>query len=77
MAFYMGEIKNQRKEVIQAEQDGDYKKAIFLGKRLLDIYEANEDCENMEYAADMSNLALVFDQMRFFEIGRASCRERV
>ncbi len=67
MAFYMGEIKNQRKEFIQAYQDGDYKKAIFLGKRLLDIYEANEDCENMEYAADMSNLALVFDQMRFFE----------
>lgn len=67
MAFYMGEIRKQRKEFMEAYKDGDYKKAIFLGRRLLDIYEENDDCRSMEYASDLSNLGVVFDQMRFYE----------
>lgn len=67
MAFYMGEIRRVRKDFFDAYQDGEYKKAVFLGKHLLHIYEENEDCGCMEYAVDMSNLANVFDQMQVYD----------
>lgn len=67
MTFYMGEIRRVRKEFFDAYQDGEYKKAVFLGKHLLHIYEENEDCGCMEYAVDMSNLANVFDRMQVYD----------
>lgn len=67
MAFYMGEIRRVRNEFFQAYKDGDYKKAIILGKNLLHIYVENDDCDCMEYAVDMSNLAMVFDQLQIYD----------
>lgn len=67
MAFYIGEIRRVRKEFFEAYKDGDYKKAIVLGKNLLHIYVENDDCDCMEYAVDMSNLALVFDQLHIYD----------
>ena len=63
MAFYIGEIRKMRKEFIEAYQDGDYKKALVLGKGILNIYVENDDMDCMEYAVDMSNLATVYDQI--------------
>lgn len=37
MAFYIGEIRKMRKEFIEAYKDGDYKKALILGKGILNI----------------------------------------
>ena len=48
MAFYIGEIRRVRKEFFEAYKDGDYKKAIVLGKNLLQIYVENDDCDCME-----------------------------
>ncbi len=67
MAYYMAEIRRLRQEFLQAYQDGEYKKAILLGKHLLDIYEENDDCECMDYAIDMHNLATVFERIQSYE----------
>ncbi|MBR6543576.1 MAG: tetratricopeptide repeat protein, partial [Anaerotignum sp.] len=67
MAFYIGEIRKMRKEFIEAYQDGDYKKALVLGKGILNIYVENDDMDCMEYAVDMSNLAMVYDQIHMFD----------
>lgn len=60
MAFYIGEMKKVRNSFFEAYKDGDYKKAIVLGNKLLQIYAENDDCDCIEYAVDMSNLAMVF-----------------
>ena len=67
MAFYIGEIRKMRKEFLEAYRNGDYKKALILGKGILHIYEQNDDCDGMEYAVDMSNLAMVFDQVQLYD----------
>lgn len=67
MAFYIGEIRRMRKEFFEAYQDGEYKKAIILGKGILNIYVENDDCDCMEYAVDMGNLAMVYDQIHIFD----------
>ena len=64
MAFYIGEMKKVRNSFFEAYKDGDYKKAIVLGNKLLQIYAENDDCDCIEYAVDMSNLAMVFDRLQ-------------
>ena len=67
MAFYIGEIRKMRKEFFEAYQDGDYKKALVLGRSILNIYVENDDCDCMEYAVDTGNLAMVYDQIQLFD----------
>ena len=50
MAFYIGEMKKVRNSFFEAYKDGDYKKAIVLGNKLLQIYAENDDCDCIEYA---------------------------
>ena len=66
MAFYIGEMKKVRNSFFEAYKDGDYKKAIVLGNKLLQIYAENDDCDCIEYAVDMSNLAMVFDRLQLY-----------
>ena len=66
MAFYIGEMKKVRNSFFEAYKDGDYKKAIDLGNKLLQIYAENDDCDCIEYAVDMSNLAMVFDRLQLY-----------
>lgn len=42
MAFYIGEMKKVRNSFFEAYKDGDYKKAIVLGNKLLQIYAEND-----------------------------------
>ena len=67
MAFYIGEIRKMRKEFFEAYQDGDYKKALVLGRSILNIYVENDDCDCMEYAVDTGNLAMVYDQIQLYD----------
>lgn len=67
MSFYMGEIRKLRQEMFEAYDQAEYKKAIFLGKRILQIYLDHDDCDTMEYATDMHNLGVIFDQMMMYE----------
>ena len=66
MAFYIGEMKKVRNSFFEAYKDGDYKKAIILGKNLLQIYVENDDCDCIDYAVDLSNLAMVFDRLQLY-----------
>ena len=52
MAFYIGEIRRMRKEFIEAYKDGDYKKALILGKGILNIYVENDDMDYSDYVID-------------------------
>ena len=56
MAFYIGEMKKVRNSFFEAYKDGDYKKAIVLGNKLLQIYGENDDCDCIEYAVDMKRV---------------------
>ena len=67
MAFYIGEIRKMRKEFFEAYKDGDYKKALVLGKGILNIYADNDDMDSMDYAVDTGNLAMVYDQVQVFD----------
>ena len=67
MAFYIGEIRRMRNEFFEAYKNGDYKKAIILGKGILHIYVQNDDCDCMEYAIDTGNLAMVYDQVQIYD----------
>lgn len=67
MAFYMGEIRKRRRDFFEAYRNGEYQLAIALGRNLLQLYIEHDDCDCMEYAVDMSNLALAFDQCHLYE----------
>ena len=66
MAFYIGEMKKVLNSFFEAYKDGDYKKAIVLRNKLMQIYAENDDCDCIEYAVDMSNLAMVFDRLQLY-----------
>ena len=57
------EKKRLRRDFIEACRDGEYKKALFFGKQLLHVHMEDEIGSNMEYAIDMSNMAIAYDQL--------------
>lgn len=63
MSFYMGEIRKMRQELFSAYDRQDYRQALVLGRRILQLYLDHEDCDTMEYATDMHNLGVVFDEL--------------
>lgn len=67
MSFYLAEIRELRKDFIQSYKGGDLKKALFFGKRLLDIYDENEDKGSAGLAEDTHNVAVVFDELGLYE----------
>ena len=67
MAFYIGEIMKLRREFQEAHQNGEYMEAIALGKKIYDLYRENNDCNTMEYAIDVNNLAIAFDDVCMYE----------
>ncbi|WP_313529584.1 tetratricopeptide repeat protein [Anaerotignum sp.] len=67
MSFYLTEIRELRKDFMESYKGGDLKKALFLGKRLLNIYDRNEDKDSSGLAEDIHNVAVVFDELGFYE----------
>jgi len=53
MSFYLTEIRELRKDFMESYKGGDLKKALFLGKRLLNIYDKNEDKDSSGLAEDI------------------------
>ena len=58
MGFYFAEVRKLRRELQAAYGAGEYKKALILGKNILQKYLENDDANTMEYASDMHNLGL-------------------
>lgn len=67
MAFYIGEIIKLRREFQEAHQNKEHMEAIALGKKIYDLYNENNDCNTMEYANDVNNLAIAFDDVCMYE----------
>lgn len=67
MGFYIAEIRRLRRELKEAYTAGEYKKALILGKNILEQYFENGDAETLEYAFDMNNLGVIFDSMGMYE----------
>ena len=61
------QIRRLRRELKEAYLAGEYKKALVLGKNILEQYLENGDAENWEYAADMNNLGVIFDGMGMYQ----------
>ena len=59
MGFYFAEVRKLRRELQAAYGAGEYKKALILGKNILQKYMENDDANTMEYASDMHNLGYV------------------
>ncbi len=67
MAFYIAELKKLRQECMQAYEAGELKKALYLIGRMLSLYQQNDDCDTLEYAADLHNIAVIFDDLQHYE----------
>ncbi len=67
MAFYIGEILKLRGEFLEAHQKGDYLESIVLGKKIMELYKNNNDCDSMEYAVDLHNLGIAYDDICMYE----------
>ena len=67
MSFHLAEIKQLRKNFIELYKDGDFKKALFLGKYLLEIFKKNgyEECPGI--AEDTHNVAVIFDELGMYD----------
>lgn len=66
MGFYFAEVRKLRRELQAAYGAGEYKKALILGKNILQKYMENDDANTMEYASDMHNLGVIFDTMGMY-----------
>lgn len=67
MGLCLGEIRELRKSFAELYQKGDFKKALFLGKQLLEIYKKNGDLEYPGFAEDTHNVAFIFDELGFYD----------
>lgn len=67
MAFYIGEIVKLRDEFFEAHKNGDYMAAVMLGTKIVELYEENDDCHTMEYATDLNNLAIAYDDVCLYD----------
>lgn len=67
MAFYIGEILKLRGEFLEAHQKGDYLESIVLGKKIIELYKNNDDCDSMEYALDLHNLGIAYDDICMYD----------
>ena len=66
MGFYFAEVRKLRRELQAAYGAGEYKRALILGKNILQKYLENDDANTMEYASDMHNLGVIFDTMGMY-----------
>lgn len=66
MGFYFAEVRKLRRELQAAYGAGEYKKALILGKNILQKYMENDDANTMEYASDLHNLGVIFDTMGMY-----------
>ena len=41
-----------------------YADAIELGSKIIELYKENNDCSSENYADDLNNLAIVYDDVR-------------
>lgn len=48
MGFYFAEVRKLRRELQAAYGAGEYKKALILGKNILQKYMENDDANTME-----------------------------
>lgn len=67
MSFYLAEIRELRKNFMESYKDGDFKKALFLGKYLLDIYKGTGDMEHPGLAEDTHNVGVIFDELGLYD----------
>lgn len=67
MSFYLAEIRELRKDFVKSYKDGDLKKALLLGKRLLEIYKEQGELKNPGFAEDTHNVAVIFDELGFYD----------
>ncbi len=67
MRFYLAEIKELRKSFVESYKEGDFKKALFLGEHILEVYRKNGGAELPGYGEDMHNVAAAFDALGVYE----------
>lgn len=67
MSFYLAEIRELRKNFMESYKDGDFKKALFLGRYLLDIYKETGDTEHPGLAEDTHNVGVIFDELGLYD----------
>ncbi len=63
MGYYIGEIIKLRNKFFEASDKADFAEAVKLGKDIIKLYKDNNDCESLEYANDLNNLAITFDNV--------------
>lgn len=67
MSFYLAEIKELRKDLVESYKGGDLKRALFLGKQLLEIYKQNGGLGTQGFAEDTHNVGVIFDEIGLYD----------
>ena len=64
MSYYLRDIIELRKNFAGAYKEKRYADAIELGSKIIELYKENNDCSSENYADDLNNLAIVYDDVR-------------
>lgn len=67
MKSYLAEIRELRKNLVESYKEGDYKRALFLGEHLLELYKKNGEDAQTDLGEDFHNVAVIFDELGYYE----------
>ncbi|KAF5076171.1 Photosystem I assembly protein Ycf3 [anaerobic digester metagenome] len=67
MKSYLAEIRELRKNLVESYKEGDYKRALFLGEHLLELYKKSGDEAQSDLGEDFHNVAVIFDELGYYE----------
>ena len=63
MGYYIGDIVKLRNKFFEASEKSEFSDAIKYGSEIVKLYRDNNDRESLEYANDVNNLAIIYDNV--------------
>ena len=67
MGYYIGEIVKLRKKFFRNCDNKEYTDALKIGMSIIKLYKDNDAAKGLEYANDLNNLAIVYDNLMSHE----------
>ena len=67
MGSYLKELIELRKNFVNAYEKMKYAEALDCGNKIIDIYKKNNETDTAEYAEDINNIAILYDDMHIPE----------
>jgi len=68
--YYLDEVKILRNKLNARRNAGEHAKCVFLGEKLIQLHRKNKNTRSMNFADDLFNLAMVYEDMEKLERAR-------